>query len=203
MRLPIFHGQRWSRQYRSQRKANPLFTIAQDRSPPIGERHQAAVRLPTPSPSDRQRIVGPLTSTWPSRLLPVGRPTSRTSASLASTAPAAGQGWLSRQLPSISRAAMPERRIRGPSAHQIGPSPSQTRVGVQSNDWPAGTIEAARNSKRAIACAYRASGRSCKQASSSRGIHDEGTDQRTGTRFTCSRRRCGTDLRHRLRSILL
>lgn len=34
---------------------------------------------------------------------------------------------------------MPERRTRGPSAHQIGPSPSQTRTGVQANGWPAAT----------------------------------------------------------------
>jgi hypothetical protein len=35
---------------------------------------------------------------------------------------------------------MPESRTRGPSAHQIGPSPSQTRCGVQVKDWPAATI---------------------------------------------------------------
>jgi hypothetical protein len=34
------------------------------------------------------------------------------------------------QTPSISRAAIPDRRRRGPSEHQIGPSPSQTAVGV-------------------------------------------------------------------------
>src|SRR3546814_19839852 len=37
---------------------------------------------------------------------------------------------------------MPDSRTCGPSAHQIGPSPSHTAVGVQSNDWPDGTIEA-------------------------------------------------------------
>ena len=34
-------------------------------------------------------------------------------------------------------------RTRGPSAHQIGPSPSQTLTGVQLKDWPAGTMAAA------------------------------------------------------------
>ena len=45
--------------------------------------------------------------------------------------------WTARP-PSSSRAAMPERRTRGPSAHQMGPSPSQTAMGVQvkvSPDW--------------------------------------------------------------------
>jgi len=36
----------------------------------------------------------------------------------------------------------PERRMRGPSAHQIGPSPSQTAVGVQTNDDPAAITSA-------------------------------------------------------------
>gem|GEM_PF-6776156 len=33
--------------------------------------------------------------------------------------------------------------MRGPSAHQTGPSPSQTRVGVQVNVVPCGAITAA------------------------------------------------------------
>src|SRR3546814_16479133 len=37
---------------------------------------------------------------------------------------------------------MPDSRTCGPAAHQIGPAPSHTAVGVQSNDWPDGTIEA-------------------------------------------------------------
>lgn len=53
-------------------------------------------------------------------------------------------------LPSISRAAMPDKRTCGPSAHQIGPSPSQTRIGVHANDWPAGTIAAAQNIRPVI-----------------------------------------------------
>jgi hypothetical protein len=35
---------------------------------------------------------------------------------------------------------MPERRIFGPSAHQIGPSPSPDRTGVQMKDEPAAMI---------------------------------------------------------------
>jgi hypothetical protein len=34
---------------------------------------------------------------------------------------------------------MPASRIRGPSAHQIGPSPSHTRVGLQGKIWPEAT----------------------------------------------------------------
>ena len=48
------------------------------------------------------------------------------------TAPlAAGQGCPGRQVSSLSRAAILPTRIFGPSAHQIGPSPSQTAIGVQ------------------------------------------------------------------------
>src|SRR3546814_5396611 len=47
----------------------------------------------------------------------------------------------------LSRAAMPARRMRGPSAHQTGPSPSQTRVGVHKNVWPAGTTGTSANQR--------------------------------------------------------
>lgn len=53
---------------------------------------------------------------------------------------AEGQGWPDLQLPSISRAAMPANLTFGPSAHQMGPSPSQTAVGVHENVVPAVTI---------------------------------------------------------------
>lgn len=43
-------------------------------------------------------------------------------------------------MPSISRAATPAMRIFRPSAHQIGPSPSQTAVGVHEKILPDGTI---------------------------------------------------------------
>src|SRR3546814_1525227 len=89
--------------------------------------------------SERHESVGPLTNTWPSRLVPVGLPTISTKASRAACAGASGHGWFDRHVPSLSRAAMPARRMRGPSAHQTGPSPSQTRVGVHKNVWPAGT----------------------------------------------------------------
>src|SRR3546814_3635709 len=42
---------------------------------------------------------------------------------------------------------MPARRMRGPSAHQTGPSPSQTRVGVHKNVWPAGTTGTSANQR--------------------------------------------------------
>lgn len=90
-------------------------------------------------------MAGPRTRICPSGLKPVASPISRTSASRASLGSASGQGWPSRQLPSISRAAMPASRTRGPSAHHTGPSPSQTRTGVQVKVSPAGTIAAARS----------------------------------------------------------
>ena len=49
------------------------------------------------------------------------------------------------KVPSISRAAIPAMRKRGPSAHQTGPSPSQTWVGVQVKVCPAATTDAARS----------------------------------------------------------
>jgi hypothetical protein len=105
---------------------------------------QAPVRLPPADPVDTQRM-GPLaTMTWPVGVVPRGPPRISTSASRAAIALASGQGWFVRHVPSISRAAIPEIRRRGPSAHQTGPSPSQTRVGVQVKVCPAATIEAAR-----------------------------------------------------------
>ena len=95
-------------------------------------------------------MVGPRTRTWPCALLPIGSPTNNTNASRLVSALAGGQGWLSLQVPSISRAAMPANRMRGHSAHQTGPSPSQTRVGVQSNEWPDCTMTAERNSNMVI-----------------------------------------------------
>ena len=127
--------------------AQPPFTIAQETSPPTGDTHQAAVRTPTPLPTDTHCIAGPLISTWPSGLRPVGAPISFTRALRASAPLAVGHGWLGRQLSSISRAAMPARRIRGPSAHHTGPSPSQTRVGVQVNFSSAGTTDTVSSSK--------------------------------------------------------
>lgn len=150
--VPSSHGvapQTCPRQNRSQRSAQPPRTIAHEMSPLTGDRHQAAVRVPPAPPSETQLSVGPLTRMCPSALRPIGVPTSATSASRASIALASGHGWLALQLPSISRAAIPVSRTWGPSAHQIGPSPSHTRVGVQLNDWPEGTIAAAA-SKTAI-----------------------------------------------------
>jgi hypothetical protein len=137
-------------QYLSQRNAQPPLTIAHDTSPASGDTHQAAVRVPTPSPTDMQRMAGPVTSTWPSRLRPVGAPISFTRASRASAPLAVGHGWLGRQLSSISRAAMPANRIRGPYAHHTGPSPSHTRLGVQVNSSPVGTTDTASSNNAPI-----------------------------------------------------
>jgi len=112
-------------------------------SPDFGEVHQAAVRLPPAPPTDTQRMVGPVTRTCPSALRPVSLPTSRTRALRASSALADGQGWLDRHVPSASLAATPDRRMRGPSSHHTGPSPSHTRRGVHSKLCPAGTIRTA------------------------------------------------------------
>ena len=71
-------------------------------------------------------------------LRPVAAPINCTSASRATIAMASGQGWLSRHVPSISLAAIPASRTWGPSSHHTGPSPSQTRTGVQVNSSPAG-----------------------------------------------------------------
>ena len=107
-------------------------TIAQLRSPVRGVEHHAAVRLPFAAPSEWHWRTGPRTSTWPVAVTPLAPPSRRTSSSRASFPLADGQGWPTLQVSSISRAAMPARRMHGPSAHQIGPSPSHTRVGVQS-----------------------------------------------------------------------
>ena len=138
-------------------------------SPDRGDMHQAAVLFPPPPPMDVQRIAGPWTRMCPSRLYPVGLPTSIASASRATSGGDEGQGWPGRQLPSISLAAMPDSLIRGPSAHQIGPSPSHTLVGVQSKVWPAGTmIAAARNNSMLPKCR---DGRTMASWSSIRGDH--------------------------------
>tara|TARA_Y100000815_G_C13348448_1_gene503111 strand:+ start:5301 stop:5924 length:624 start_codon:yes stop_codon:yes gene_type:complete len=78
----------------------------------------------------------------------MGSPINLTSPSREAKESAAGQGCPDEQDPSISRAAMPARRIRGPSAHQIGPSPSQTAVGVHSKTVPDGTDTADTKAKR-------------------------------------------------------
>lgn len=74
---------------------------------------------------------------------PFAPPSSRTSVSRATMPLARGQGCPLRQEPSISRAAIPASRIRGPSRHQIGPSPSHILTGVQVNEWPLGTTATA------------------------------------------------------------
>ena len=56
---------------------------------------------------------------------------------MAAAADAVGQGCPGRHEPSRSRAAIPASRMRGPSAHHMGPSPSATCVGVQANSNPA------------------------------------------------------------------
>jgi hypothetical protein len=76
----------------------------------------------------------------PALITPYGPPSKETKRSRASMALTEGQGWLGLHEPSISRAAIPAIRTFGPSAHQIGPSPSQTAVGVHLNVWPSGTI---------------------------------------------------------------
>lgn len=118
----------WRAQYRSHLKAVPLSTIRHERSPRVGETHQAAVRFPPAEPSEVQVRVGPCTGTCP---VPSASPTlveleltSCTRNALAACAEASGHGWFGLHVPSISRAAIPARRIRGPSSHQIGPSPS-------------------------------------------------------------------------------
>ena len=120
--------------------APPARNTAQDRSPNTGDTHQAAVREPPADPSERQIIVAERTSMWPSARSPCAPPSNRTSRLRASTPLTLGQGWLERQEPSSSRAATPAIQIFGPSEHQIGPSPSQTAVGVHLKVWPAGMM---------------------------------------------------------------
>ena len=133
-------------QYLSQVRTVPVLTIAHDKSRPDGNEHQAAVLVPPADPSDRQVRRGPRTTTWPDRIVPRAPPNSCTKLSRASIADARGQGWLVRQVPSISRAAMPETRRCGPSAHHMGPSPSHTCVGVQVKVCPAATMAVAKAS---------------------------------------------------------
>jgi hypothetical protein len=78
--------------------------------------------LPPADPTERQVIVSPSTRTWPSLLRPMARPSKATRASRASSARDDGQECPGLQLPSISRAAIPDKRMRGPSAPQAGPS---------------------------------------------------------------------------------
>lgn len=113
---------------------------------PFASLHHAAVRSPRALPSDRQRIVPLRTRTWPVTKLPRGPPRKRTSWSRAWIPLAVGHGWLGLQVSSISRAAIPASRSFGPSAHQIGPSPSHTAVGVHVNVMPAATTSAAKKS---------------------------------------------------------
>ena len=96
-----------------------------------------------PCPSERQRMRGPTTSTCPSGDAPITLPISRTRWSRERIGSAGRRGRPGRQPPSISRAAIPASRTCRPSAHQVGPSPSQTRTGVQENVCPAGAIIAA------------------------------------------------------------
>lgn len=120
--------------------------MAQLISPIAGAAHQAPVRSPFALPVDRHWSLGPVTRIWPVALRPFAPPSNRTSVSRATIPLARGQGCPVRHEPSISRAAIPASRIRGPSRHQIGPSPSQTLIGVQVNDWPpCTTATASRN----------------------------------------------------------
>lgn len=116
-------------------------------------RQKAAVRSPFPFPLLRQLNAGALTWMCPVGRCPCEPPSSATSLSRASIPFVSGQGCPSRQVSSISRVAIPASRIRGPSAHQIGPSPSQTRVGVHSNTSPSGmTVAAAKSSSIVNSC---------------------------------------------------
>ena len=124
--------------------------MAQLISPMTGAVHQAPVRLPFAFPFDRHWSLGPVTRTWPVPVRPLAPPSSRTSVSRAAMPLARGQGCPLRHEPSISRAAIPASRIRGPSLHQIGPSPSQTLTGVQMNDWPLGTTATASRNTASI-----------------------------------------------------
>ena len=127
-------GHLCARQYFCHKAAHPPLIMLHDISPDCGERQKAAVRLPPAPPSDIQFMRGPSTRICPSRETPVGRPIRATKASRAATGSASGQGWPTLHDPSISLAAMPESRTCGPSAHQTGPSPSQTRMGVHGKD---------------------------------------------------------------------
>ena len=99
-------------------------------SPTLGDTHHDAVRFPPAEPSDRHVRVGPVNMICPCLLTPVQTPRKATNASRAFSALALGHGWPGEQVPSSSLAAIPAKRSRGPSSHQIGPSPSQTWEGV-------------------------------------------------------------------------
>lgn len=124
--------------------ALPARITAQDRSPNAGERHHAAVRAPPAEPSEWQVIGAERTTMCPEASCPFRPPNSRTNRSRASTPPTGGHGCDGLQLSSISRAATPAIRMRGPSAHHTGPSPSHTATGVQVKLAPAAMICAAR-----------------------------------------------------------
>lgn len=124
--------------------------MAQLTSPIAGAAHQAPVRSPFALPVDRHWSFGPATRICPVPVRPFAPPSSRTSVSRATMPLARGQGCPLRHEPSISRAAIPASRIRGPSRHQIGPSPSQTLKGVQMNDWPLGTTATASRNTASI-----------------------------------------------------
>ena len=117
--------------------------IAQLRLLPSGSLQSAAVRLPPAEPREVQRSGrAPETPVWPLFIRHLRLGSRRfTRAIVACSADAAGQGWPERQVPSVSRAAIPWSRNRGPSAHQTGPSPSQTRVGVHVKSVPLGAVK--------------------------------------------------------------
>lgn len=111
-------------------------------SPERGATHHAPVRLPPALPVEVQRIVGPEIRICPCGPTPVRVPSKFTSALRDAIGSLSGQGWPGEQVPSSSRAAMPDNRSLGPSAHQTGPSPSQTWVGVQAKVSPVGIAAA-------------------------------------------------------------
>lgn len=67
-------SQRCAPQYRSQRAARPLRTMAQETSPERGDVQKAAVRVPPAPPRETQRMAGPRTRIWPVRFRPCGVP---------------------------------------------------------------------------------------------------------------------------------
>lgn len=80
----------------------------------------------------------------PEDVRPLGPPRNLTSQSRAARPEAFGHGWDGLHVSSISRAAMPAKRTLGPSRHHMGPSPTQTRTGVQVKDCPDAMKAAAR-----------------------------------------------------------
>jgi hypothetical protein len=111
-----------------------------DRSPNVCDWHQAAVREPPAAPTDMQCNGADRTLMWPVASRPFGPPKSFTKRSRASIPPTVGHGWCGLHVPSISRAATPAIRTFGPSAHHIGPSPSQTAMGVHVKVRPLATM---------------------------------------------------------------